>query len=139
MPVPIQKIREIVLQLLYSYDIAQLPGDETTAFLSQELSLSNTATKEAMGKVLEIWQHHEALDLLIQEISIEYALDRIQKVERNILRLGVYEMLYDEAVPPKVAIAEAMRLAKKYSTPEAVAFVNALLDNIYKKKVGNAG
>ena len=50
--------------------------------------------------------------------------------------MGVYELLYDESIPPKVAISEAMRLAKKFGTPESATFVNALLDAIYKSSLG---
>ena len=78
------------------------------------------------------------LDEQIGKASIEYAFDRIQVVERNILRLGLYEILFDDEVPPKVAISEAIRLARKFGTPEAASFINAILDNIYKLTLGKA-
>ena len=76
------------------------------------------------------------IDAVIAKTSQSYAFERIQSVERNILRLAVYELLYDPEMPPKVALAEAVRLTRKFGSPEAAAFVNALLDGIYKSSQG---
>ena len=65
-----------------------------------------------------------------------YDIDRIHSVERNVLRLGIYELFFDPEIPPKVAIAEAIRMSKKFGTPESVSYVNAIMDNIYKRKQG---
>ena len=138
MPVPIQKFREIVLQLLYSYDIAQSSEDALVPFLSKELSVSRGTMHSAWEKMQGVWENKSPIDEAISSISVGYALDRIQRIERNILRLGFYEMWFDEEIPPKVAISEAVRLARKFSTPEAASFVNALLDGLYKREVGQA-
>jgi N utilization substance protein B len=70
---------------------------------------------------------------MIAETSKEYELNRIPRVERNLLRLGAYEICYSD-VPPKVAINEAVRLTKKFATDESGNFINAILDAIFKKK-----
>src|SRR5690606_29501809 len=64
--------------------------------------------------------------------------ERIPRVERNILRLAVFELLHDPSVPPTVAIAEAIRLTRKFATPEAATFINAVLDAIFKMQRGEA-
>nr|NGX48373.1 hypothetical protein [Chlamydiota bacterium] len=65
--------------------------------------------------------------------AIGYELERISRIERSILRLGLYELLYTD-LPDKVAITEAIRLTRKFATAEGGAFVNALLDAIYKDR-----
>jgi len=132
MSVPLQKFREIVLQLLYSYDIAVGEEIDDEAFLASELSVPRKTVGEAYQRMRSLWQVVTRLDSLIEKVCEGYALDRIHRIERNVLRLGLYEMLYDTTIPPKVAIAEAIRLARKFGAPEASSFVNAILDSIYK-------
>ena len=91
--------------------------------------------RAAHARVLEIQKHILELDGLIQESAEGYALDRIGRIERNILRLAFYELLYDTSIPPKVVLSEAIRLARKYSTPESAKFVNGVLDTFYKQQV----
>jgi len=74
------------------------------------------------------------LDKHIKEACSNYDLERIQSVEVNVLRLSLYEILYEKDVPEKVAIAEGIRLAKKFSVKDAIPFVNAILDQVYKNK-----
>jgi transcription antitermination protein NusB len=81
--------------------------------------------------------HLEEIDLMISNTSHSYAFERIQSVERNVLRLGVFELFFDPSIPPKVAIAEAMRLARKFGTKESAVFVNAILDTLYKQSIGD--
>lgn len=132
MPVPKKKFREVVFQLLYSHNVSESARDDMVLMMTEQLKLPRSALHQAHDRMLEVARHQEEFDHLIGEASKEYEVGRIQRVEMNILRLGLYEMLYDEHVPPKVAIAEALRLSKKFSTPESVKFVNAILDQIYK-------
>jgi len=76
------------------------------------------------------------IDLRLGQVSKSYDFSRIQTVEKNILRLGVYEAIFEKTVPPAVIMSEAVRLAKKFATPESAAFVNALLDAAYKQSLG---
>ncbi|MBJ7449960.1 MAG: transcription antitermination factor NusB [Parachlamydiales bacterium] len=136
MSLPQQKFREIVFQLLFSYDLSRGDEEVLLPMLMAELCVSKKSVREAWLKMQCIWQDKNLLDKRISEISKEYALDRIQKVERNILRLAIFELLKDNSIPPKVAISEGMRLARKFSSPEAALYVNALLDTVYKESLG---
>lgn len=138
MTVPQQKFREIVFQMLYSYDISHAKDDDMLTLLMEELSVPRQAVKDAQERVHNIFQNLQKIDSLIAKASLSYAFERIQSVERNILRLGAFELLFDDSIPPKVAIAEAMRLARKFSSPESSAFVNAILDDLYKSQQGLA-
>lgn len=136
MALPKQKFREIVLLLLYSYDIAKSELEDVIAMIMETLLVTKKTVKEAQERVDDILLKVEEIDKLIQSISFSYAFERIQKIECNIIRLGAYEIIFDESVPYKVAISEAIRLARKFSTPEAATFVNALLDAIYQLQEG---
>jgi transcription antitermination protein NusB len=136
MSIPKQKFREIILQLLYSYDMAKPDEGEVISIIMETLSVSKKTVREAFSRMNQILEKRDEIDKLIESSSLSYSLERIQRVERNIIRLGAFELLYDEEIPPKVAITEAMRLAKKFSTPEAASFVNALLDAFYKMREG---
>ncbi|MBA3958387.1 MAG: transcription antitermination factor NusB [Parachlamydiaceae bacterium] len=133
MAIPQQKMRELVFQMLYSHDVGHVNETDMVAFLMAELSVTRQAVKQAQERVRQLLTHQTEIDALITQNTSSYEFDRIHSVERNVLRLGVFELLYDDAIPPKVAIAEALRLAKKFGSPESVSFVNAIIDGIYQK------
>lgn len=136
MALPQQKYREIVFQLLYGQDLAFPQDENLQSLISKELKISKRAVKEAQLRVNSIIQNLEEIDSLIGETSQSYNFKRIPSAERNILRLAIYEIIFDDQVPPKVAIAEAIRLARKFSSPESATYVNALVDALYKKQLG---
>ena len=138
MTIPAQKFREIVFQLLYSRDIAQTSDEAMIELLTKELAVTKKAVCEAQERVQQILDNKEKIDSMIAKTSLAYTFERIQSVERNVLRIGVFELLFDDTIPPKVAISEALRLAKKFSTKEAALFVNAILDAIYQSSLGKA-
>ncbi|MGH2638562.1 MAG: transcription antitermination factor NusB [Rhabdochlamydiaceae bacterium] len=132
MGLPIQKLREIVFHLLYSNDFEAL-NEDVIPFLMQHHHVTKKSLYKAQDIVNELKKHRDEIDKSIITHSKEYEFDRIPRVEKNLLRLGIFEMLYSEEVPPKVAISEAIRLARKFATAESAHFVNAILDTIYKK------
>lgn len=138
MTVPAQKFREVVFQLLYSYDLGQASNDSMIDLLSKELAVTKNVVKEANARVQLILSHQDEIDALIAKTSHSYVFERIQSVERNILRIGVYELLFDKSIPPKIVFAEAIRLSRKFSTKESSTFVNAILDAIYKSLTGQS-
>lgn len=127
-----QKFREIVFQLLYSLGFEKSERGELSLVMRQN-EIPKTAARLAFEKADTIWQIHEELDRVISEKADSYELDRIPMIERTVLRLGIYELLHTD-LPPKVAIAEAMRITRKYATAEGAGFINALLDRLYKEK-----
>lgn len=138
MTIPIKKFREILFQIFYSFDISETLTEETVQLLMKEVHASKKDVEEARAQAQLLIQHLPEIDDKIRRMSHSYDFDRIQSVERNVLRLGVYELLFCEEVPPKVAIAEAMRLCRKFASPEGAAFVNAILDGIYQESLGEA-
>lgn len=133
-----QKFREIVLQLLYSQDVSRHPNEAfMTELMMAELAVSKKNVRLAHERVHHIQQQLVKIDRLITSVSTSYNFDRIQIVTKSILRLGVFELFFDDQIPPKVAIAEAIRLSRKFSTPESASFVNALLDHLYQVSLGS--
>ncbi|MBA3814946.1 MAG: transcription antitermination factor NusB [Parachlamydiaceae bacterium] len=136
MSVPAQKFREAVFQLLYSYDVGRGDEDDMVDLIMHELAITKKVTKEALSRVEKILKKLSEIDAMIGKTSQSYTFERIQSVERNVLRLGLYELLFDDEIPPKVALAEAMRMTRKFGTKESASFVNAILDALYKQSLG---
>ncbi len=131
-----QKFREIVFQLLYSQDLDQTDEALMIDLMMAELAVSKKNVRLAQERAQLVRQHLSEIDSLIASASTSYDFDRIQMVTKNILRLGVFELFFDEQIPPKVAIAEAIRLSRKFNTPESASFVNAVLDYLYQASLG---
>ncbi len=132
MPLPPQKFREAVFQILYSADFGS-ESEEMIPFMMEELKTTRRAMVEAKIRAQQALAKQLEIDEVITSASTEYSFDRISRVEKTILRLGFFELLFDEALPPKIVIAEAIRLCRKFGTPESAQFVNAILDGVYKK------
>lgn len=137
MPLPPQKFREAVLQILYAQDFEK-GEEEIVPFMMQELKTTRKAMGDAYERVGQILAQLADIDEKIATFSKEYSFDRISRVERTILRLGLFEILFDEKIPPRVAIAEAVRLCRKFGTPESSQFVNAILDGVFKQHAAPA-
>jgi len=138
MALPIKKFREVVFLLLYCTDLSGEQSNELIEMLSKELKVSKRHIREASERMKSVQEKQVEIDAQIAAETHSYEFKRIYSIERNILRLGVFEMLYDEEVPPKVAITEAMRLGKKFGTPASVAFINAIMDHLYKLDLGES-
>jgi transcription antitermination factor NusB len=131
------KAREYVLQMLYQVDITGGNWQETleSFWKSNEqediISELKDFSAELLGGVV---QNLQEIDKKISQYAANWQLERMAFVDRNIMRLGCFELLFREDIPPKVAINEAVELAKKYSGLESGKFVNAILDQIKIEK-----
>ncbi|MHC4591559.1 MAG: transcription antitermination factor NusB [Planctomycetota bacterium] len=125
--------RELALQALYQHDLlGELPEGKLRAFC-QENARPEVA-EVALHLVEGCIARQDALDEIIRQTAENWELERMATSDRNILRLGVYELLFRKETPPKVAINEAIELAKKYSTENSPTFVNGVLDRIYTER-----
>ena len=122
---------EMQEQIDLAFD-CEMPGDEEDDPMLYAI-VSEDDREYITAKVKDIIAKKAEIDEKISEISEGWKLPRIGKEELAILRLGVYEILYDETIPAKVAINEAVELAKKYCDVSASKFVNALLAKLVKK------
>ena len=131
MSLPPEKFRELLFQILYKHHFLTNEEDSLGFYMSQ-LKTTKKNVVEALSYVSKVLEKKDLLDEKIEQFTIGYELERIHSVEKTILNLGAYQILFDDNVPAKVAISEALRLAKKFSTKEATSFINAILDQIYK-------
>lgn len=126
--------RKFVLDILYQADLLERKIKDV---LTEELEHKKEfRTDFVMSLVEGVAEKKEYIDDLIQESSRNWSLDRMPIVDRNILRMAIYEILFMEDIPLKVSINEAVELAKTYGTDESGRFVNGVLGNIISLENG---
>ncbi|MDF0644713.1 MAG: transcription antitermination factor NusB [Nitrospira sp.] len=121
--------RERALQILFQYDIHGRPGVWLDEFWNQCEATEDVRTF-AEALVRGVLEHQAELDALLGRYATNWKVSRMQVVDRNILRLGVYELLWRDDVPAKVTMNEAIELAKDFGDDEAAKFVNGVLDKV---------
>ncbi|MCL1804435.1 MAG: transcription antitermination factor NusB [Clostridiales bacterium] len=134
-----REARELVIKALFAFEIeksdpfrqlAYIAGDEEMSGFgggASAPSLSAADDEYVRRLTSGILSRREELDGLIRTYAVDWEPDRLGGAERNILRMSLYEMLYDEKLHPAIAINEAVDLVKKYCSPEAAGFVNGIL------------
>jgi len=131
-----RRARELAIQVLFHLEFC--PGNPERGFALVCNSLQPPAGVIDFSKklVLGTWENRESLDRIIGKASLNWRLERMSRVDRNILRMGVFEILHLEEIPPKVSIDEAVEMGKKFGTEESGAFINGILDKIYDTTKG---
>jgi N utilization substance protein B len=126
------KARKRALDVLYESEVRGLPVGGT---LADRVADNDPPVNEFTVALVEgVSKHIDAIDDLLSTHSVGWSLDRMPAVDRNILRIGVYELLFDEQVPDVVAVSEAVSMARDLSTDESPAFVNGLLARLLQLK-----
>lgn len=131
------KAREYVLQMLYQADITRGNWQDilNSFWLSNDQEDISAELKDFSAELLKgVVEHMQEIDEKISKYAANWKLERMAFVDRNIMRLGCFELIFREDIPPKVAINEAVELAKKYSGSESGKFVNAILDQVKIEK-----
>jgi N utilization substance protein B len=131
------KAREYVLQMLYQADITRGNWQDilNSFWLSNDHEDISAELKDFSAELLKgVVEHMQEIDEKISKYAANWKLERMAFVDRNIMRLGCFELIFREDIPPKVAINEAVELAKKYSGSESGKFVNAILDQVKIEK-----
>lgn len=128
-----RKARELALQMLYQQDMSgNAPDMIIDTFEDLQKSKPNTrdfATKIFRGTV----DHLSEIDLMIQAQADNWRLSRMAVVDRNIIRMSIYEFLHETGTPKLVVIDEAIEIAKKFGTDKSSQFINGILDGILKR------
>ena len=159
-----RKAREISLQVLYEIDVLKIDPREAMDLFWESFTAPEEALepfwdyfcrqKDAKKQVARIfgappdarsfstllvegtWRHRREIDKLISGCSEHWSLSRMSKVDRSILRMAVYELLYCDDIPPKVTLNEAIDLGKAYGSENSGSFINGILDALYVKLRG---
>lgn len=127
------KARECALKILYAVDIRKEPQEEyARVFWESHPAIKDEVKKFAVFLTEGLEKNKTRIDSLISKYATNWQLKRMPIVDRNILRLATFELLFADDVPPKVAINEAIEMAKKYGDKDSGKFVNGVLDKINK-------
>ena len=125
------KARERAVQALYQIDVAATDLDEALERFWRSFEPVEREVREAAeGYVRGVARHRRTIDDAIEAVSENWRLDRMAKVDRNVLRLAVFELQHRADVPVRVVLNEAIELGKKYGSESSGAFINGLLDRI---------
>lgn len=130
--------REIALQVLYQMDLNRMAPDQALELYAGQFEMPAATSSFTEVLVFGVTQNLSRIDSQIDSASQHWRLQRMPPVDRNILRIATFELLFCEDIPPKVSINEAVDLAKKYGSEESKSFVNGVLDRLYGK-MGRAG
>jgi len=133
--IPRRKSREFALQVLYQLDITKQDVIKTLAQFQDHFS-GNEERDDFMERlVLGVLEHCQEIDRLIEKYSENWRLVRMNIVDRTILRMAIFELLYCEEIPPKVTLNEAIELGKRYGSEDSGSFINGILDRIQNEAV----
>ena len=125
------RAREVALQLLFQLDLhPRAEWDGLTAFAHEQLDDPVELEPFCRALLEGVQQHRADLDRRLGAAAENWKLHRMAVVDRNVLRLGAFELLHRRDTPPKVALDEAIELARRYGSAESPAFVNGVLDRL---------
>lgn len=128
--------REAALKALFAVDLGKIPLDRVMAEVLAEWPL--TAQHEAFARELAAGalKHRAEADELIEQLAVDWTVERMAAVDRNILRLAIYEIFHRPDIPDSVAVNEAVELAKKFGEEDSSKFVNGILGEIVRRRAG---
>ena len=127
-----RKTRELVLQALYQGELLKKPAPEQFSLFAENFQLNQKVVPLAKEFLAALYYRLADIDSTIQTHAENWRLDRMSVVDRNIIRIAVYEMIYCKDIPASVSINEAIEIAKKFSSDDAGPFINGVLDAIRK-------
>ena len=134
MPIGIRRqARMIALQTLYEYDLVQHLPAEVLQRHAQDRHLPPKVLEYADELVIGVCNHLAVLDAHIQSAAREWPLQQMARIDKNILRLAIYEILFNNTVPSKAAINEAVELAKQFGSNTSSRFINGVLGTIFNR------
>ncbi len=131
-----RKGREIALQILYQKEVANTSLEEAISMYKTYFNIENKKALEFGEELVKgITEKLEFIDNLIRKYVPNWPLERLNLTDKNILRIAIYEFFFKPEIPEVVSINEAVELAKLYGTDDSPAFINGVLDSIYKKEL----
>lgn len=131
-------LRTIVMQSLYEWDFYSRATDRLPEFAAKNLEefAKDAEDTDYVADTLQgVMEHVEEIDQILTKAAPEWPLDQITMVDRNILRLGIFELVYSREIPPKVAINEAINLGKTFGGKSSGRFINGVLGTVYRELV----
>jgi transcription antitermination factor NusB len=128
-----RRAREVAMRTLYECEITGSALDDVLSEAADAASMSEDLAEYSRILVHGVADHQEELDSELNELLVKYDLMRLAALDRNILRMGAFEIAHIPYVPPKVSLNEAIEIAKKYSTAESGKFINGVLGKFMER------
>jgi len=128
-----RKAREVALQVLYQIDVSKIEVKEAVELFWNNFEAPEEVKEFSFRLIEGTWSHREEIDGLISDCSENWSLRRMAKVDRSILRMATYEILYCLDIPSRVILNEAVDLGKDYGSENSSSFLNGILDALYAK------
>jgi transcription antitermination protein NusB len=126
-----RKSRELLLQMLFQSDLGKQPAEQVRRTFWAEQKDTTQEVREYVEDLFQVATERAAeIDRVIEEHAKNWRMDRMAAVDRNLLRAAVAEFLGKPQVPKPVVINEAIEIARRYSTPESIVFINGVLDSV---------
>jgi N utilization substance protein B len=135
---PRRQAREAALQVLFAVDVGH-EVDPESAFdeVLREFSLPQRARERALELVRGVAANRKAIDEVISSCSTHWKVERLATVDRNVLRIASYELLFEPSVPAEVVMDEAVEVARRFGGGPSPSFVNGVLDQIAKRRAAD--
>lgn len=131
-----KELRELTLKLVFQYDFYKAAeyDEQIRSFLEVQEGLTEEDAKKVLIRTTDIFEKIPEIDQMISETMVKWSIKRVAKVDLALIRLALYEIHYDDDTPLKVAVNEAVELAKTYGTDESAKFINGVLGKIIRKE-----
>ena len=124
--------RELALKFLYQTEFNPESPDSELSPFCERANVSEEVQNFTQALIKKLLLHEKEVDELLKKFSAHWTPDRMAVIDKNIIRLGICELLFDSTTPPKVVINEAVEIAKRFGTEESPGFINGILDKILK-------
>ncbi|HOO32697.1 MAG TPA: transcription antitermination factor NusB [Thermotogota bacterium] len=133
-------MREVIFKILFSFDSNRISDEQyinnlIVELLSEQDIYDRPLTEEAHEYIRDILRKQDEIDDIIKKYLFNWDWNRIASVDKNVLRLGIYELLFKMKIPVEVTMNEAVEIAKRYGTDKSSKFVNGVLDSVSREMV----
>ncbi len=125
-----RRSRELAMQVLFQMEVNSKDSNEAIELFCRHFRVPRDARPFFLQLVEGVSEFQDEIDRLIESFSSNWKISRMSGVDRNIMRVAIYELLYCEDIPPKVSINEAIDIGKKFGTEDSGGFINGIMDSI---------
>jgi len=133
-----RRARELALQALFYMDMSRDPPEESLGLFCRHFGPSEKTRSFFMRLVQGVQEKRGQIDALIERFSENWKMYRMSTVDRNVMRIAVFEILFCDDIPPKVSINEAIEIGKKFGSEDSGSFINGILDTVRLEMIDRA-
>ena len=132
-----RRARELAVQVLFHLEFSPDDPSETFELICENFDARQSIRNFSRKLVLGVWEKKETLDEVISKASKNWRIDRMARLDRSILRLAAFEIMFVQDIPAKVSLDEAVEIGKKFGGEDSGRYINGVLDRIYNTMLKN--